>query len=456
MAAMGTGSFISRYFQKDLLASFISLEILLGFLGGISVPSLYLAFAYTNAYQIFMFSFILAIGILIGLEIPILTRLMDKHYSLRVNISNILSLDYFGALLATLLFPFILLPFAGTFKSSLIFGLINMSIGFFNLYVFSDELKISKKRVCYGASIVVSVFLAFLIYSAEFILKDWRGEVFEDRVVYATQSNYQNLTLTKHKNDIRLYLNGALQFSSADEYRYHESLIHIPLNTAFKRDRILILGGGDGLAVREILKYSDVYEIVLVDLDPAVTKLATTNAHLLKLNKKSLINNKVTVINNDAFIFLKNNRKLFDIIIADLPDPSNVSVARLYSLEFYLFVKKNLSQRGIFLTQATSPFFANETFWCINRTIKKAGLKFTKPYHLNIPSFAEWGFVMASRFPLNIEKINILVDTRYLDTKIVAKHFSFAKDLTNKNTSFSSLESPQVLKYYLKELKRWN
>ena len=457
MASMGIGSYISRFLNKNLLEKFIGLEILLGFLGGISIPVLYLSFAYTDMFGIFKTIFIMAIGTLIGLEIPLLTRLLEKHYTLKLNISNILSLDYFGALIATLLFPFILLPFLGTFKSSLFFGLVNMIIGFINLWAFAEEIKISTRKSLYLFSILVTLLLGITLASSELLIKNWHERAYEDRVVFSKQSQYQSVVITKNKEDIRLFLNGSLQFSSIDEYRYHESLVHIPFSTNRNIRNVLILGGGDGLAIREVLKYSYVKKITLVDLDPMITKLGRENYYIKKLNKNSLFHEKVKILNKDAFIFLKETNEKFDLIISDLPDPNNVSLARLYSIEFYKYLKMKLSSNGLFVTQATSPFYAKETFWCINRTIQKAGIKNLYPYHVNVPSFAEWGFVMASMGTIEVKKLKIkITDTRFIDQKSLAKFFIFEKDLLAKNDNYSSLESPAVLGYYLEEWKYWN
>ena len=456
MASMGLGSYVSRYFEKNLLSKFICVEILLGFIGGISVPVLYLVFSYTDFYQYFMFLFIISIGFFIGLEIPLLTRLMENYYTLKVNISNILSLDYFGALVATLIFPFILLPYVGVFKSSLIFGIVNMSIGFVNLWAFSDTLNISKQKIYLYASILVTTFLVFLVYASQFLLSSWENDLYEDQVIYSKQTPYQRIVLTKNKEDIRLFLNGGLQFSSIDEYRYHESLIHIPLSSALKKSRVLVLGGGDGLAIRELLKYKEIEEIVLVDLDPEIINIATKNPHVKIINQNSFASDKVKIQIEDAFIYLKNNIKKFDIIIADLPDPSNVSTARLYSIQFFKLVKNNLITDGVFATQATSPFFANSTFWCIKRTIERAGFKYAYPYHVHIPSFSEWGFVMAANRDLSLEDIKIRVSTKFLDDKNAKNIFVFDKDIRNNEKTVSSLESPEVLNYYLDEWKYWN
>lgn len=456
MAAMGIGSYFSRLIQKNLLSKFIALEILLGFLGGISIPILYCAYAYTSSYSFIMFLLILSIGVLIGLEIPLLTRIMEKYYTLKVNISNILSLDYFGALIATLIFPFILLPLLGTFRSSLFFGIINMSIGFVNLWCFSEKLKLNEKKIYKYALIIVSLIMTSVFIFSHIFIREWSNSIYEDRIVLRKQTKYQKLILTKNKDDIRLYINGNLQFSSLDEYRYHEALIHVPLSIVNERKNILILGGGDGLAVRELLKYNDVEKITVVDLDPGMTDLAIKNIYLKKLNNNSLQNYKVNVLNIDAFNYLKESKKIFNVIISDLPDPNNTSLARLYSKEFYIIVKNHLTESGIFVAQSTSPFFAKKAFWCIHNTIKEADFLKVMPYHVYVPSFGEWGYVLASKVKPNLESAVVNVQTKYLDNNIISKLFLFEKDLIDLSPEYSSIDNPKILKYYLNGWKYWN
>ncbi len=455
MAAMGIGAYISRLIKTNLLSKFIAVEITLGFLGGISVPILYFCYAYTDSYEVYMVLLTLAIGILIGLEIPLLTRIMDQYYTLKVNISNVLSIDYLGALIATLLFPFILLPFLGTFKSSLFFGLINMCIGFMNLWCFRDALNLGRRRLYAIASTAVCLTLVGLFLSAPFLMEQWSSSLYEDRIIFSKQSKYQKIILTKAKDDVRLFLDGNLQFSSVDEYRYHEALVHIPFGLTARRKNILILGGGDGLAVREMLKYADVESITVVDIDPEIITISKKNKYIKAMNQESLEDARVTIKNEDAFVFLKERKEPFDIIISDLPDPNNTSLSRLYSREFYRLIRARLTKGGIFLTQATSPYFAKKAFWCINATIQEAGMK-TYPYHLYIPSFGDWGFVLASEAELNTNAIQIEVPTRYLENKIVRSLFTFPKDLIEENIAYSTLDRPLILGYYLKGWRHWN
>lgn len=455
MAAMGIGSYFSRLINKNLLSKFIALEIVLGFIGGISIPILYFAYAYTNVYYFIMVVLIFSIGILIGLEIPLLTRIMEKYYPLKFNISNILSVDYLGALVATLIFPFILLPLLGTFRSSLFFGIVNMGIGILILWCFSDKLKQKDRKNYIGGLILACTILCSFFFMAPYFLKHWSNSLYEDQIIFSRQSKFQKIVMTRNKKDLRLFLDGNLQFSTIDEYRYHEPLVHIPLGLASQKKNILILGGGDGLVAREVLKYSQVERIYLVDLDPEITRLGRHDYNLKRLNNGSLDDQRVKVINEDAFVFLDKNQRFFDIIIADLPDPNNVSLARLYSKEFFKLIKSRLSKTGIFVTQATSPFFAKKAFWCIKNTIAEAGFFKVIPYHVNVPSFGDWGFVMAANINYRKNAINISVPTRFLENNNVQSLFVFGKDIKEESQKFSTLDDPVVLSYYLKGWRYW-
>lgn len=455
MASMGFGSYLSRLIaDENLLRFFVSAEIILGLIGGLSVPLLYFSFAYFDYFQLTIIVLTSVIGLLIGLEIPLLSRLMSPYFELKENLSNILSVDYLGALVATLLFPFLLLPLLGIFKTSLFFGLVNMSIGFAVIWFFSETLNIRKKRALYWYSFIALGILITVFLSAQKLLGMWTGEMYSDRVVYAKETPYQQVVMTKSKSDVRLFLNGNLQFSSKDEYRYHESLVHIPMLEC-NCSNILLLGGGDGLAVRELLKYENIDSMTLVDLDPAVTELAKSSGYLTDLNKLALHDERVTIVNEDAFVFLNRRNKQYDLIIIDLPDPNNTSLSRLYSREFYLLVGSNLTDKGRFVTQATSPYYATEAFWSIKETIESVGYQKVIPYHVNIPSFGEWGFVLASKSDLAFESRNPSVQTKYVDKESIGRMLYFERDMLAENVKVSSLDSPTVLEYYLDGWSRW-
>ncbi len=460
MAGMGVGSFLSRLVKTNVLQSFIHIEIALGIFGGLSIPLLYLTVALSGNFFLVMISSILIIGILIGFEIPLLTRILSENFPLRFNLSNVLSLDYLGALFASLVFPFFLLPTLGTFRTSLFFGIINIITGAFTFYFFREELKSFKKAVFIAYTLLFGLIISLILIYSDSLLKIWNDKVFNHPVVYSEQTKYQSIVLTAQNKIFNLYLNGHLQFSSLDEYRYHESLTVLPMTllATDQKKQVLILGGGDGLVARELLKFDHVENITLVDIDPKITKLAKNHGILLELNKGSLNHQKVTIHHQDAFNFIRNNKKAYDLIIADLPDPSTVSLAKLYSRQFYRMINNQLAPGGIFVTQASNSMAAKKAFWCIKKTLEEAGFKFTYPYHLHIPSFGEWGFIMAAQhhFSPHIDKIP--VNTRFLTPKIVNNLFNFPKDMLVQNSalSSSSLDNPQVMTYYLDGWAQWN
>lgn len=449
MASMGAGTYLSKYIEKDILVRFAQIELALALLGGLSIPILYFAYAWTGFFIHFYLFFTIAIGVLIGLEIPFLTRLMDRYSQLKVNIANILSFDYFGALIATISFPFFLLPFFGVYQSSLLFGFANMSIGFAILKVFSDEIG-TATRLLKRLTIALTVLLGVMIVGSHYFLERWDQSLYEDRIVHSDQSRYQRIVITRNRDDVRLYLDGNLQFSSTDEHRYHEALVHIPASVSARPlDRVLLLGAGDGLAVRELLKYESVKEIVLVDLDEKVVELAKTNPYVTALNRNSLASDRVKIVLGDAYGYLQANQLPFDLIIADLPDPNNSGLARLYSKQFYSLVRDNLQPGGLFVTQATSPYFAPQAYNSIEKTVGASGFANLYPYHVNVPSFGDWGFVLASDAKLNMTKPILAVETRYLDEKNVRKHFALDKDTAAGEVEVNTLDRPVLLDYYL-------
>lgn len=459
MAAMGVGAYVSRIFTKDLLLNFIAVEIVLGLIGGLSVPFLYFVFSEVDyaGFNWIVIGLIGVIGLLTGLEIPLLTRVMEELFPKDENLSNVLSLDYLGALGATLIFPFFLLPWVGVFRSSLVFGLVNVAVGIMNLILLAKRMPTAQRRH-YGIAAlgVVALFAAALAYSGP-LLGHWHDGLYRDRVIFSKTTPYQTLVLTKGKEDLRLYIDRVIQFSSVDEYRYHESLVHLPLSLSPYKKRVLILGGGEALAAREALNHEGVEEVTVVDIDPEMFELARTNPHLRKLNNACMDDPRLRPVAMDAMVFLNQGADLYDVIIADLPDPTNDNLTRLYSQEFFKLAKKRLSNNGVFVTQATSPFHTKEAFWCIRSTVAAAGFNNTYPYHAYVPSFGEWGFVIASDQALDYQSPDLdFSGTRFLDANTVPQFFVFEKDILMDSLPYSTLDSPVLLDYYLEDWERWS
>ncbi len=451
MAFMGIGAYFAKWIKHKLIYHFILIEIILGLLGAFSVPLCYFYFwlADYEGFNVFVFFMISLIGTLTGLEVPLLTRVLENDYDLSDNISNILAFDYLGALVATIAFPFFLVPVVGIFKSSLFFGLLNISIGVITYFFFKNEIEVSKlrKRLLFMISIAFMSLIIFSIATSASFMQRWNRGIFKHPVLYTEQSPYQDITVTKTDHEFRLYLNGAIQFSSKDEYRYHEALVHIAMMQHQNPKRILLLGGGEGLAAREILKY-DIDHLDIVDIDPAITDLSSTLPLFTKLNADALSSDKVSIHNEDAFRFLMESRESYDVIICDLPDPTSEALARLYSNAFYNLIQSRLAERGLVITQSTSPTLTPNAFWCIEETLAFADFKYTYPYQINVPSFGNWGFIMASHEPLLL-RYTESIETQFLEKEMLRHIFYFPKDNRPQGIIENTLDQPILMEYYL-------
>jgi len=297
-----------------------------------------------------------------------------------------------------------------------------------------------------SACLAVLVALGGGMATAEKITQAADNNLYADEVVFARNTRYQRIVLTKWKDDIRLFLSSHLQFSSRDEYRYHEALIHPGLASLPGARRVLVLGGGDGLALREILKYSGLESVTLVDLDPEMTRLFSTHPYLVTLNQHSLTNPRVHVINADAFAWLDQSNEFYDFVVVDFPDPTNYSLGKLYTTAFYRLMAKHLSTQGLAVVQSTSPLFARQSYWCIVQTLKQAGLK-TFPYHLYVPSFGEWGFVLAGQSVYE-PPARLPERLRFLSAAILPQLFQFPNDMLPVDAEPNRLNDQVLVRYY--------
>lgn len=450
--AMGIGSWMSRYIGKGLISRFITIELMVGLVGGFSSTLLFLAFAYTSAFRLTLYAIVVIVGILVGLEIPLLMRILRDRFDFKDVIANVLTFDYLGALAASLAFPILLVPYLGLVRAALLFGLINAAIALWSTYLFAELLP--TRRFLRAASVVVLALLGAGMVGARRITDFAEGSLYADDVIFAQDSRYQRIVLTAWKDDLRLFLNSHLQFSSRDEYRYHEALVHPGLSALPGARHVLVLGGGDGLAVREILRHPSVEHITLVDLDQAVTKLFATHPLLTKLNEGALSSPKVKVINADAFVWLDETTDVYDFAVVDFPDPNNYNVGKLYTAAFYRLLSRHIADGGSFVVQSTSPLFAPKSYWSIVETVKSAGLR-TYPYHVYIPSFGEWGYVLARRGDY-VPPTELPIGLRYLTPAILAQAFDFPRDMAPVAVQANRLNDQVLVRYYAEEFDKIN
>jgi spermidine synthase len=331
----------------------------------------------------------------------------------------------------------------------MLFGLINAAVALWSTFLFANQL--SAKRGLRVACLVVLIALGAGLAQAKQITATAEDNIYADEIIFARDTRYQHLVLTRFKDDLRLFLNSHLQFSSRDEYRYHEALVHPGLAAVPAPRHVLILGGGDGLAVREILKYPQLESITLVDLDPEMTRIFSSNPMLTKLNDKSLLARKVHVINADAFPWVDSNTDSFDFIVIDFPDPTNYSLGKLYTTAFYRAVSRHLGAQGFMVVQSTSPMFARDSFWCIAQTLKQAGLK-TYPYHVYVPSFGEWGFVLAGTHEY-IPPKSLPAGLRFASVEGLPSLFQFPPDMAPLPMPANQLNSQILVRTYENDWK---
>lgn len=471
---MGVGAFFSKYLDKDLLEWFIIFEIVLGLVGGLSTFLLYFAFSLTPYFYGVAFLLIAILGSLIGIEIPILTRIVNEYEDIKSAMANVLSFDYLGALIASVVFPLILLPVLGTMRTAFVIGILNLSVALMNAWMFKAELK-KPSRFLASSGVFMVIMIAGLIYSFQ-LISFFEQFLYRDEILLTRQSAYQRIVVTEWNEDTRLFINGNLQFSSKDEYRYHEPLVHIPMGLSSSYERILVLGGGDGLVARELLKYDNIERIDLVDLDPEITTLGKEHPVFLQLNNKALNQDVVHIFNEDAYKFVEKSSDLYNVVIIDLPDPNNESLGKLYSVAFYQLLQKRLAVGATVVTQSTSPYYAPNAFWCIKKSME-AVFGSALPYTVNVPSFGQWGFNMVINYPTQFQNRPMNSEEmmrqclprlqtqlfpsdggktfRYLTPQSLEKIFRFDGDTKEREVSVNRLDNQQLVRYYEESWKNW-
>ncbi|MEZ5719756.1 MAG: polyamine aminopropyltransferase [Burkholderiaceae bacterium] len=474
--AMGVGSWLSRYFERQLPAHFLRIELLVALIGGTLPAVLFLANAYApGAFRFLLYGMVLVVGTLVGLEIPLVMRILKRNVALKDLVSQVLTFDYLGALAVSLAFPLLLVPQLGLIRTGLLFGLLNALVAVWALWLFRWELRRFAAHAA-ACAMVVGLLLAALV-GAEQITTFAEDKFYQDRIVFTAASPYQRIVVTDGKLGHRLFLNGNLQFAERDEYRYHEALVHPAMAAHGAPKKVAVLGGGDGMAVREILKYPSVESVTLVELDPAMTRLFTDNATLARLNGHALRSPKVQVINTDAFQWLQDGpskaagppqgasapqegsepraagsvgaHDTFDVIVVDFPDPTNFAIGKLYTNSFYALLDRRLAASGYAVVQTTSPLVARQSFWTVVQTIESVGLQ-AAPYHAHVPSFGEWGFVLASHRPWRLPEA-LPGGLQFLSASTLPLLFDFPLDMARVPAEVNRLSNQVLVHTYERE-----
>lgn len=456
--SMGVGARITKIMDGNLLEKFIWIEITLSILASFVSLITYTTAIYSVYTGFVIYGLCVVIGLLIGMEIPLVIRINDSFETLKINVSSMMENDYYGSLLGGVFFAFVGLPFLGLTYTPFILGLVNFSVAIVLLVVLWKDLEQKIKSRLSIANLAAFILIIAGLTSADNVIAHGEEMRYKDRVIYSKQTKYQKLVMTQSNSDFWLFINGNQQLSTVDEIMYHEPLVHPLLKLHPNPKDVLILGGGDGCAAREILKYDKVENITLVDLDPQMTRLALEHPVLSEINQHALEHEKVTTINHDGYAYLEQENKYYDIIIIDLPDPKSIELGRLYSFEFYKLCNKVLRPNGLIVTQSGSPYFAARAFKCIEQTISEAGFS-TVPIHNQVITLGEWGWILGSK-SLSREQfkqalVNLEFDdisTKWINHEAMTLMTSFGKDFTidsSDSTEINTIHNPVLFKYYL-------
>jgi len=457
LAAMGIGSWLSQTIDRDrLLATIAILAIATAPAIALLPLVVFAAFTFGDNLWGALVLATLTIGGIVGMDVPLAIRLLtarERRDRLETTLSRVLTLDYLGALVGAIGLPLVVLPSLGVFPAAAMLGLAPVLVALVLVRV-APEL-----RPLEPAGWVVAIAIALLLPLSQPLGNTIENRLYGAPIVHRQQTTYQRLVLTRASGDTRLFLDGDLQFSTLDEHRYHEALVHVPLAAAARTrdpERVLVLGAGDGLAVRRVLQWPSVRRVVLIELDPAVVALARQHPALVAANGGVLDDPRLEIRYGDALRAIDRLPDRFDAIVADFPDPDSKTIAKLYSEGFYRKVKARLAPGGAFVTQATSPFFAPRAFGSIVKTIASAGLV-PHPYRVDVPSFGPWGFVLAMVEPIAIGDLALpeALDTQFLTPAVLQGLFALPKDETvaSESVEVNRLVRPVVVNYYRD--RRW-
>jgi spermidine synthase len=455
LSALGVGAYLSGFIETSIARRFVDVELATALVGGVSAPLLLYAFSQGGSFHLVLWGLVLLTGTLVGLELPLLMRLLNAQVAFKDLVARALLFDYLGALAASLLFALVMVPSAGLVRTSLLAGLVNAIVGLVSTWILPEDEPGGMRGGRIRAVIVVAI-LVGLISQADRISKAAEVALYADPIIHARQSAYQRIIVTQGKTGFALYLNNNLQFASQDEHRYHEALVH-PAFAALPKGsvkRVLIAGGGDGLAVREVLKYPEVESITLVDLDPEMTRMSRDLDLVRTQGQGLLADPRVTVINQDAMVYVAGDVGLFDLEIVDFPDPNNLALGKLYTSRFYASATRHLTPQGAMVVQSTSPFYSRQSFWCVVQTIEASGLH-VLPYHTFVPAFGEWGFSLARREAFDAPTRLRVSGLSFLDDERMHGLFHFAADIARVEAPVNRLDTQALVRMYEREIGRY-
>jgi spermidine synthase len=456
LSALGIGAWLSRFINRGLARAFLEVELGVALLGGLSVPLLYAGSGRPGLFLPLLYGLVLGVGTLVGLELPLLMRIVREQLDFKELVSRVLTFDYLGSLVASVLFPLVFVPQMGLVRTSLFFGMLNALVALWGTWLLKPLLAGNLLGLRVRACLLL-VFLAGVMVKSEELVRWSEGEIFEGNVLFARTTPYQRIVVTEQRGGFQLFLNAHLQFSSADEYRYHEALAHPALLLAGQPRRVLILGGGDGLALREVLRHGCVEEVTLVDIDPEMTALSEHVPLLGELNQHAYRDPRVRVVNRDALVWLEEQSREgtspFDAVLIDFPDPHSFSLGKLYTTRFYRLLRRQMTARAALAVQCTSPLATRQSYWCVVRTLEAAGFS-VQPYAVGVPSFGIWGFALARQEPFELPAGPLPGGLKFLDERVLPGLFVLPADIGPVEVKVNRLDNQHLVRYYEAEMER--
>ncbi|MBL4652004.1 MAG: polyamine aminopropyltransferase [Flavobacteriales bacterium] len=454
--SMGVGSRISASFTDKILEKFLMAEFALSLLTSTAALGCYVMMGYTSYIGVIIYGFSIAIGLLIGMEIPLVIRINEENEDLRTNIAGVMENDYYGSLIGGLFFVFVGLPYLGLTHTPFLLGGINFLVAILLFWKLKHHIGSGFRKICMGVIPLLFLTLLFLGVGADQIVLHGEQKRYGDKVIFSKQTRYQKITITQYQEHYWLYLNGSKQLCTFDEWLYHEPLVHPVMHLSKDPRSVLILGAGDGCAIREVLKYKGVEQITLVDIDPEMTKIGMSNPIFTQLNDSAYYDPKVKVVNQDAFQYLMETDQFFDVMILDFPDPKSIDINRVYTKEFYQLCNKKLRNNGVLVTQAVSPYYTTKAYRSIEKTVAAAGFN-SLAIHNHVYSFGEWGWVIGSK-TLTSDEIKAElqatsfddIETQWMTPESIILMTSFGKDLQDADSvEVNTIQNPVLYRYYL-------
>lgn len=509
LLAMGLGAAIIPRFIKNIYNGFAIIEAQIAIIGSLSIvmvsishgigyvlPAIMaetfnvpiseigghgLISSLSKIIEVTPYVIAIVIGLLVGAEIPLMTMIRqdssEKH--LENNMGTMYGVDYVGAFAGGMIWLYVLHALKISDSAVIIAGS-NMVVGFVFLISFRKHITSWVKISILNLIAILSI---IFVYNYGWDVERWSEQLlYKDKIIYQSNTDHQKFAITKREfekenPEYRFYINGATQISSKDEKIYHSMLVSPAMLAAgsiesVRGSDVLIVGGGDGLALRNVL-YWEPRSVTLLDLDDKVIDFFTrpkvvdghvVNKHLLELNEFSFQDPRVEVVFGDAFLSadkLIQERKKFKVIIVDLPDPNHPDLSKLYSTVFYDKMNFMLEEQGSIVVQSTSPYNAKETFQCVKKTMEAHSFENVEQYHINVPSFGEWGFTIARKDGVSpkkaIERSNSTYPNDDFSSKeLILGSFNFGKNFYQgyEDIKVNYIDSIAIYEYHEKNWQK--